>query len=182
MQEVFERILSRIDNEQNGMKNNNEVYTMGEYEGLTIAKKIVEQEAEKYNNGWIPCSERMPVEHDSIFAKFKGTEKWKKAMFEKTSSVVNVTVVGEKGHVTTTQASTIDGKWSCDLLRFNKEYQIIAWQPLPESYSPSGTRPKKTNFDRCCESIEAMAQIIDIAKIGWTKDQIMAYLQSEAEE
>ena len=36
---------------------------------------------------------------------------------------------------------------------------------------------RKTNFDRCCESMEAMAQIIDIAKIGWTKDQIMEWLQ-----
>lgn len=31
----------------------------------------------------------------------------------------------------------------------------------------------------CCESIEAMAQIIDIAKIGWTKEQIMEWLQKE---
>lgn len=36
-----------------------------------------------------------------------------------------------------------------------------------------------TNFDMCCESIEAMAQIIDIAKIGWTKEQIMEWLQKE---
>ncbi len=38
---------------------------------------------------------------------------------------------------------------------------------------------KKTNFDRCCESVETMAQVIDIAKIGWTKDQIMDWLQKE---
>lgn len=62
MQEVFEKIISRIDNERNGMRKSNEVYTMGEYEGLIIAEKIVEEEAEKYNNGWIPCSERMPEE------------------------------------------------------------------------------------------------------------------------
>ena len=30
----------------------------------------------------------------------------------------------------------------------------------------------KTNFDMCCESVEAMAQIIDIIKCGWTKEQI----------
>lgn len=39
----------------------------------------------------------------------------------------------------------------------------------------------KTNFDACCESIENMAQIIDIAKVGWTKKQIIEWLQSEAE-
>ena len=39
----------------------------------------------------------------------------------------------------------------------------------------------KTNFDVCCESIENMAQIIDIAKNGWTKEQIIDWLQSEAQ-
>lgn len=52
-------------------------------------------------------------------------------------------------------------------------------QPLPAPYQPSGDHKKKTNFDMCCESMEAMAQIIDIAKIGWTKEQIMEWLQKE---
>lgn len=43
------------------------------------------------------------------------------------------------------------------------------------------SKKSKTNFDVCCESIENMAQIIDIAKVGWTKEQIIAWLQSEAE-
>lgn len=153
MQEVFEKMIKEI---KNSMKRpcSEENCKFGESccENKAFMKviEIVRQAAVEYNNGWIPCSERMPVEHDSIFAKFKGTKKWKKAMFEKTSSVVNVTVVGEKGHVTTTQASTIDGKWSCDLLRFNKEYQIIAWQPLPEPYQQKGEQidHKATNADR----------------------------------
>ena len=33
---------------------------------------------------WIPCNEKMPEEHDSIFTKLKGTDKWSNAMFEKT--------------------------------------------------------------------------------------------------
>ena len=32
---------------------------------------------------WIPCEVDMPEEHDSMFAKFIGTDKWKGAMFEK---------------------------------------------------------------------------------------------------
>lgn len=36
-------------------------------------------------NRWIPVSERMPEEHDSIFARLKGTSKWNEAMFERTS-------------------------------------------------------------------------------------------------
>ena len=35
------------------------------------------------STNWIPVSERLPEEHDSIFAKFKGTDNWKRGMFEK---------------------------------------------------------------------------------------------------
>ena len=31
-------------------------------------------EQDEKENGWIPVSERLPEEHDSIFAKFKGTD------------------------------------------------------------------------------------------------------------
>ena len=93
---------------------------------------------EEHNGGWIPCSERLPEEHDSIFAEFKGTDKWKSAMFEKISDAVNVTVVGERGDAVTMQAHTVDGEWNCDLLKVNKSYRVIAWQPLPAPYKPKG--------------------------------------------
>lgn len=35
----------------------------------------------------------------------------------------------------------------------------------------------KTNFDVCCESAETMAQIIDVMKCGWTKEQIINWLK-----
>lgn len=44
---------------------------------------LVDLEEEKMENGWIPVNERMPEEHNSIFAKFKGTDNWKKGMFKK---------------------------------------------------------------------------------------------------
>lgn len=50
----------------------------------------------------------------------------------------------------------------------------------PDMFYKNNLR-KKTNFDICCQSIENMAQIIDIAKVGWTKEQIIEWLQSEAE-
>lgn len=49
---------------------------------------LVDLEEEKMENGWIPVNERMPEEHNSIFAKFKGTDNWKKGMFKKTSKYV----------------------------------------------------------------------------------------------
>ena len=41
---------------------------------------------------------------------------------------------------------------------------------------------KRTNFDICCQDIETMAQVIEIMKCGWTKEQVVEWLQSEAEE
>lgn len=84
------------------------------------------------NEGWIYCSDCMPPEHDSVFVRFKGTPKWTSGMFEKTSDVVNVTVMNSKGDAVTTHATTTDGRWSCDLLKIDSSNKIIAWRPLPE--------------------------------------------------
>lgn len=54
MQEVFEKIMNRI--EKSIKKSDNSNFT----NGLLGAKQIIEQELVEYNNGWIPCNERMP--------------------------------------------------------------------------------------------------------------------------
>ena len=102
-----------------------------------VMRVIDRLQDEHCNDGWIPCSSgKMPMEHDSIFANYRGTKKWNDAMFEKISDEVNVTVVDEKGNGTTTHAHTVDGKWECDLLKCNKTYKVLAWQPLPQPYKP----------------------------------------------
>lgn len=35
----------------------------------------------------------------------------------------------------------------------------------------------KTNFDICCENAETMAQVIDVMKCGWAKEQILEWLK-----
>ncbi|MDE6435874.1 MAG: hypothetical protein K2L07_16845 [Lachnospiraceae bacterium] len=81
---------------------------------------------------WILCKDKMPEEHDSIFAKFKGTDKWNASMFEKISDDVNVTVEFEDGKRKTMTLHTCDGKWKTDMriVRFN----VLAWQLLPDYY------------------------------------------------
>lgn len=81
---------------------------------------------------WIPCSERLPEEHDSMFAKLKGTDKWQRGMFEKSSDNVNVTVEFEDGTRRTKTSHTIDGEW--DKFARAVKFKVIAWQPLPEPY------------------------------------------------
>ena len=131
MDKAFENILERIDSYIEDAKSEGDFSYIKPFE---IAKIAVQEVAEEYKDGWIPCNERLPEEYDSIFAKLKGTDKWHDAMFEKTSDVVNVTVADAYGNRITTIAHIVDGKWHCDLLRINKSYQIIAWQPLPECW------------------------------------------------
>ena len=101
-------------------------------------KKIVQEVAEEYNGGWISCSERLPEEHETMFAKLKGTDKWDSAMPEKISDDVNVTVEFEDGTRKTMTLHTNDGKWNTGnrIAKFN----VIAWRPLPEPYQPKGER------------------------------------------
>ena len=89
-------------------------------------------EQDEKENGWIPVKERMPKEHDSIFAKFKGTNNWSKSMFERTSYKVIVTVKYADGTLLTETAHTTDGKWKLTHPTFNGT--VIAWMPLPKPY------------------------------------------------
>lgn len=81
---------------------------------------------------WIPCREGMPKEHNSIWAKAKGTEKWREPMWEKQSDEVVVTEVFEDGTTRTDTACTHDGEWYVKVKAVKRE--IIAWMPLPEPY------------------------------------------------
>ena len=89
-------------------------------------------EQDEKENGWIPVSERLPEEHDSIFAKFKGTDNWKRGMFEKTSKYVIATVVFDDGTVLVEQVHTTDGIWRTDKKVLGGT--VVAWMDYPEPY------------------------------------------------
>lgn len=94
----------------------------------------MEQSQVHCSDGWIYCGDgkNLPEEHDSMFAKFKGTDKWNGAMFEKTSDDVNVTVEFEDGKRKVKTLHTIDGKWNGG--NRGVKFQVIAWKPLPTEY------------------------------------------------
>ena len=72
MQEVFEKIIEKLekelklaDREKERCARENPLQfdsAKGYAHGVGKAIEIVKQEAEKYNNGWIPCSEHQPEE------------------------------------------------------------------------------------------------------------------------
>lgn len=139
---MIEKIIQRLQEEAREHKKYWDAFddedSFGAMNATLNAIKIVQEVAKEYGNGWISVEVAMPEEHESIFAKYKGTSKWDEdGMFEKISNEVYVTVENMKtGESTTTHAHTTDGKWSCDLLRWSDTYRIIAWMPLPPKYEP----------------------------------------------
>lgn len=90
------------------------------------------------STSWIPVTERLPEEHDYIFAKLKGTNKWSESMFERTSYEVIVTVKYADGIILTKTAHTTDGKWKLAHPTLNGT--VIAWKPFPNPYKENDNK------------------------------------------
>ena len=83
---------------------------------------------------WIPVSEKMPEEHDSIFARLYGTDKWNDAFWRTKSKEVLVTIEYEDGTRIVTSSHTTDGKWSIEKETTLIKFKVVAWMPLPKPY------------------------------------------------
>ena len=122
MNKAFEKIFERLERKIFSA----ELYN-NEFNGKTVdnliclgdVKDVIDEIEEEYNNGWIPCSERLP----DAGKRYLVSVIWKDKDFEK--SAVYDAVYGS------------DGLWHS----YNYEhvsYKVIAWQPLPEPYQPKG--------------------------------------------
>ncbi len=103
-----------------------------ETETVADSETIGEQEENLDESDWIRVNDEMPVERDSMFAKFKGTNKWKTGMFEKVSRNVLVTVEYDNGERHTEVAHTVDGRWKLEMRILNAK--VIAWKEKPQPY------------------------------------------------
>lgn len=81
---------------------------------------------------WIPVSERLPKEHDSIFAKLYGTDKWDSSLYRTISNRVLVTVEYDDGTRIVKESYTRDGEWKDEKNIIN--YKVVAWMEMPEPY------------------------------------------------
>lgn len=91
---------------------------------------------------WIPVSEKLPDEHDSIFARLYGTDKWNDALWRTQSMEVLVTIEYEDGTRSVTSSYTTDGKWEIEKIVKLSKCKAVAWKPLPKPYkeNENGTR------------------------------------------
>ena len=79
---------------------------------------------------WIPVTEQMPKERESIFAKMIGTPGERPGMFKTVSDKVLVTIVYEDGHKVVETMSTMDGKWRLNNIPGAKK--VTHWMPFPK--------------------------------------------------
>lgn len=79
---------------------------------------------------WIPVSEMLPGEHDSVFADLYGTDKWDSKLWRKVSNRVLVTIKYDDGARIVKESYTCDGKWADEKRSIN--CKVVAWMPLPE--------------------------------------------------
>lgn len=83
---------------------------------------------------WIPVSKKLPDEHDSIFAKLYGTDKWDDAFWRTKSKEVLVTIEYEDGTRIVKSSYTTDGKWSIEKKTTLSKFKVVAWMEMPEPY------------------------------------------------
>ena len=117
MNKAFEKILERLEEVESRLLN--ESGDIGCTLGITnmseYSKQIVQEVAEEYNNGWIPCSERLP---------------------EDFMSMEYLTTVNGHFYSEINYYCVANHKWFSSR-KTTKEVDVIAWQPLPEPFKES---------------------------------------------
>ena len=115
MNKAFEMILDRLE------ESYIDCFRQGDYKfnnAIDKAKQIVQELAEEYNGGWIPCSERLPEEPFGCLVTVIDCEPSTQTDFEN----ILPYVVGYDGD----SWNDADG----DVIPF----EVIAWQQLPEPF------------------------------------------------
>lgn len=135
MQKIFEKILEMLEDFKHWEDDSGRpIHTFSEVQRISKCKEIVQEVAKEYNNGWIPCSERLPEEELEKAMRERGEN----AVFPVLATINKVHLIsGEKYKIV---SRAFYGQYNdknfynscCDRL------DVIAWQPLPEPYQPKG--------------------------------------------
>lgn len=125
MQEVFEKIIEKLKSESHWTEStfDEDGYCNDDSEEVVYlynAIEIVKQEAEEYNNGWIPCSSgRLPEENTDV---------------EVTIEEIADDVGGKRYY--NVRSWLQDGQWVIKKNPYNPT--VIAWKYPTQPYQPKG--------------------------------------------
>ena len=122
MKKVFEKIIEKLEEKQDIFLYEDSDYGEGKYNAFDEAIEIVKQEAEQYNNGWIPVEERMPEEAFGCLVTVIDCNPVTLTEFEN----ILPYVVGYDGD----SWNDADGE--------EIPFEVIAWRKLPTPYQPKG--------------------------------------------
>ena len=137
MNKAFEKILERFDAkkqyfqkfyEAGGKTEEDEYINKATQLAFDDAKNIVQEVAEEYNGGWIPCSERLP-EDDK-----------KQYIVQKTNGFIDILGFTKDAYkLDRYDFAEYKGKNKQLFYEYDSEYGYIeweceAWQPLPQPY------------------------------------------------
>ena len=121
MQTVFEKIIEKLEEQKvKGIYDSSSI--IGEKNVWAEAIEIVKQEAEQYNNGWIPVEERMPEEAFGCLVTVMDCNPSTQTDFEN----ILPYFVGYDGD----SWNDADGE--------RIPFEVVAWQPLPQPYQQMG--------------------------------------------
>lgn len=120
MDKVFEKIIERLGDLQEGLLTTNTDYNSYLIDAMVRARKTVRGVAEEYNNGWIPCSSgRLPEENTDV---------------EVTIEEIANDVGGKRYY--NVRSWLQDGQW---VIKKNPyKPTVIAWKYPTEPYQPKG--------------------------------------------
>lgn len=134
MNKAFEKILDRLEAkkqyfqkfyEADGKTEEDECINKATQLAFDDAKNIVQEVEEEYNDGWIPCSERLPDEAFGCLVTVMDCEPSTQTDFKN----ILPYFVGYDSH----SWNDADGN--------EIPFEVIAWQKLPETYKESEYYP-----------------------------------------
>lgn len=120
MKKIFEKIIKKLQSEverwEDSGKQYNDRCEIAVARGLRNAIEIVKQTATEYNNGWIPCSERLPEKYNRVLAYTDAGGYY----------IAHVNGCGKFVCTAECVSTVIENS------------DVIAWKPLPAPYQSKG--------------------------------------------
>lgn len=141
MQSVFEKIVKDLGkkakfhmefSKAKNISRENRVEHLKQFRCYQDAIEMVKQAEAECCGGWIPCSERLPEEYGDYLVA------WKPLYMSAEDIIKKVGRAIPHFYEILEYDPDDEALWIGSIEQAQGEYEIIAWQPLPQPYQPKG--------------------------------------------